>query len=94
MTRWWRSKPPNPRKSAFVPRFLQNSTGEVLKEMDISEVIQALGAESLNDWALDGKGNIYLCLSSCIAVLDNNGQKIFTLDAITPDRAREPPSMV
>ena len=70
----------------YILQQLDGGTGEVLKEMDISEVIQALGAESLNDWALDGKGNIYLCLSSCIAVLDNNGQKIFTLDAITPDR--------
>ncbi len=70
----------------YILRQLDGGTGETLKEIDLSEATQALGVEALNDWAVDGKGNVYLCLSSCIVVLDNSGQKLFTLDAITPNR--------
>lgn len=72
------------REIVYLLRQLDEETGGVLQEVDISEAVRSLGGVPITGWAVDGEGTIYLSTTSCVAVLDSEGQTLFTLDANIP----------
>lgn len=72
-------------ENSYVLRQLDTETGRNLKTVNISEAVRELGIDWIYDWTMDYGGRIFLAAEGQVAVLDNNGQILFTVDAeLTP----------
>ncbi len=84
----WENGDPTPWFSSLETTFricwLDPATGEEQASIDLSNAIRELGVNVINDWAIDREGLICLILADRIAVLDQNGQLLFQLEASGP----------
>ena len=68
-------------------RQLDSVTGREKKLTDLSEAVRTLDVADILDVAgftVDGKGNVYFAGTGGVAVLDNKGNYLFTLEAAIP----------
>ena len=68
-------------------RQLDPATGRQKKLVDLSDAVRTLEVESAHDIsgvAVDGRGNIYFAGTGGVAVLNNKGSYLFTLEANIP----------